>query len=147
MNVEIRTEDAQFPFWEYFSPIFVTVSLQCVCVSEQIMEHQCGWIISVVGPWHLDHFPSLNLKSQVHETNIFIFLCADAYSCVETLSESILNTSLNLLLTWLKIICETSSQLLVDFIRISPISSCLKYVNFPYKSTSTCLVFSRLWPL
>jgi hypothetical protein len=29
MNVEIRTEAAQFPFWEYFVPIFGQLSLQC----------------------------------------------------------------------------------------------------------------------
>ncbi len=29
MNVETRTVTAQFPFWEYFLPIFGKVSLQC----------------------------------------------------------------------------------------------------------------------
>ncbi len=32
MNVEIRTEAAQFLFWEFF-PIFSTVSLQCSVLS------------------------------------------------------------------------------------------------------------------
>ncbi len=30
MNVEIGTEAAQFPFWEFFSPIFGTAFLQCI---------------------------------------------------------------------------------------------------------------------
>jgi hypothetical protein len=29
MNVKIRTEAAQFPFWVYFLPIFGTMSSQC----------------------------------------------------------------------------------------------------------------------
>jgi len=35
MNVEI-VEGAQFPFWEYFFPIFGTVSLQSILVSQKM---------------------------------------------------------------------------------------------------------------
>jgi hypothetical protein len=39
MNVEIGTEAAQFPSWEYFFPIFGTVSLKCV--KQLSLNHLC----------------------------------------------------------------------------------------------------------
>jgi hypothetical protein len=43
MYVDIRTEDAQVSFWEYFVPIFGPVSLQCMhgAVQERAIFGKC----------------------------------------------------------------------------------------------------------
>jgi len=33
MNVETGTKAVQFPFWEYFFPVFGTIPLQCVILT------------------------------------------------------------------------------------------------------------------
>jgi hypothetical protein len=72
MNVEIGTEAAQFPFWEYIHIQIYTVSLQCVCVcTDHGASERMNYICCRPGIWII--FPA-SFKETGSRDEYFIIL-------------------------------------------------------------------------